>query len=42
MKKKSKQSQYELFKQTAKDQNCNEKTDLKKIIKKISKTKKSK
>lgn len=42
MKKKSKQSQYELFKQTAKDKNCDEKLDLKKIIKKILKPQKSK
>lgn len=39
---KPKPSQHDLFKQTAKDHNCNEKTDLKKIIKKISKNDKSK
>ena len=42
MKKNSKQSQHELFKQTAKDQNCDEKLDLKKVIKKISKPQKTK
>ena len=42
MKKNSKQSQHELFKQTAEDQNCDKKLDLKKVIKKISKHQKSK
>ena len=41
-KKQPKKSQHDLFKETAKDHNCDEKTDLKKIIKKISKTDKSK
>ena len=41
-KKTPKQSQYDLFKQAAKDHNCDEKTDLKKIIKKISNSKQPK
>ncbi len=40
MKKNSKQSQHELFKQTAKDQNCDEKLDLKKLLKKSQNLKK--
>jgi hypothetical protein len=41
-KKQPEKSQHDIFKQAAKDNNCDEKTDLKKIIKKISKTDKLK
>jgi hypothetical protein len=40
--KQPKKSQHDLFKEAAKAAECNEKFDLKKVIKKISKPKKAK
>ena len=42
IKKDKNKEQHDLFKQTAKDHDCDQKTDLKKIIKKIIKPEKSK
>ncbi len=41
-KKQPKKSQYDLFKEASKIHGCDEKFDLKKVIKKISKPKKAK